>query len=295
MAKIYKQLVGNELYKDYVTPLSIIGENTHDDINPLTLYVNVQPEFFEIKLTYLEETITFDSEGAPSGSTFAPSIIFWNKINLNQLTSKNSFCDNSLWTIKLSDMFSTKNISDTGEISPAELLSFQIHDQFSETFINKGNSANKDNVSDYLYQIFVPFTNNADMTEFTYKIFVDSSVYGIDKKTIPLVIDESSPAKTIIQTESIKNSELITPITVTGPDTISPDSSITVNFQTTPGVSFVYLEQVHGILPQLKVPVSNGNGSFKVLTTGMEAGDDIQVKIGFKKYNNVTQYTKTIS
>jgi hypothetical protein len=295
MAKIYKQPVANELYKDYVTPLSIIGEMSQADINPLTLYVNVQPDFFEIKLTYVEEILTFNSEGAPIASTFTPSIVFWNKVKLSELTSKNSFCDNSLWTVKLSDMFARKTVSNTGEISVRELVSTQIRDQFSNTFINKGNSVNKDDTSDYLYQIFVPFTDGANMTDFTYKVFVDTTFYGIDAKNIPLVIDPSSPSKDIIQDGTIRPIELITPITVTGPDTIAADSSVTVNFETTPGVSFVYLEQVHGILPRVKVPVVNGTGSFKVLTTGMSTGDEIQVKVGFRKWNNVVQYTKTIS
>jgi len=85
---------------------------------------------------------------------------------------------------------------------------------------------------------------------------------------------------------------LLPEITVTS-STIAGDI-VTVNFTTDSKINNIYLVQSEGYLPKSKIPVTNGTGSFKVVTTGMDAGDTIKVKMGFKYWVNRTEFTKTL-
>lgn len=70
---------------------------------------------------------------------------------------------------------------------------------------------------------------------------------------------------------------------------------ITVNFTTDPNVEFIYLEPSVGALPKVKIPVdAQGSGSFKVVTTGLDSGDEVRVKLGFKFWTSRAVFTKTI-
>ena len=86
--------------------------------------------------------------------------------------------------------------------------------------------------------------------------------------------------------------ELMPEITVTS-STLEGDI-MTVNFETADTVNFIYLVQDAGYLPKVKVPVTNGSGSFKVVTTGMDTGDVVKVKLGFKYWTNRTTFTTTL-
>jgi hypothetical protein len=293
MTKIYKNIVTNSLYEDLITPTDAVVSDSN--INPITFYVDVQPSYFEIKCSYLKEVIGVNEDGSPAEPTYPEEIYFWHKIELADFIAKKSMCDNSLWTVRHDDFYSHSITSDTGVVGPITVNPLQIQDQFASTYLNKGNFFDKSNNQSAIYQIFVPYTEGANMTDFTYRINIDETPYTATGKTIPVVIDPSSPAKNAIQTGSAKPIDLISPITLTGPSTISADSTATITVETTPGVSFVYLDQVHGILPLVKVPLTNGTGSFKVVTLGMSAGDEVEIKAGFRKWNNVTAYTKTIS
>jgi hypothetical protein len=85
---------------------------------------------------------------------------------------------------------------------------------------------------------------------------------------------------------------LIPEITVTS-STVSGDI-VTVNFTTDSKMNNIYLVQSQGYLPKLKIPVTNGAGSFKVVTTGMDTGDVVKVKLGFKYWTNATEFTKVL-
>jgi hypothetical protein len=87
--------------------------------------------------------------------------------------------------------------------------------------------------------------------------------------------------------------ELMPEINVTS--SAQTDDILTVNFDVTSDkVDFIYLVQDSGYLPKLKIPVTNGSGSFKVVTTGMNSGDLVRVKMGFKYWVNRNTFTKTL-
>lgn len=135
-------------------------------------------------------------------------------------------------------------------------------------------------------------------------------------------IVSADPDYDTILPEMLRNNIPITPqgdhrVTVTGnltkhpadptvviPDTLLPEITVTsstiagdivtVNFTTDSKINNIYLVQSEGYLPKSKIPVTNGTGSFKVVTTGMDAGDTIKVKMGFKYWVNRTEFTKTL-
>jgi len=85
---------------------------------------------------------------------------------------------------------------------------------------------------------------------------------------------------------------LLPEITVTS-STVSGEI-ITVNFTTDSKISNIYLVQDSGYLPKTKIPVTNGAGTFKVVTTGMDTGDVVKVKMGFRYWVSRNDFTKTL-
>ena len=49
----------------------------------------------------------------------------------------------------------------------------------------------------------------------------------------------------------------------------------------------LYLEETGGYLPKKRIEVQNGTASFKVMATGLDAGDKFKVKVGFRSYSGV--------
>jgi hypothetical protein len=284
MTKIYKHQLPNSLYKE------IVSHPTPSTINPITFWIDVKPSYFEIKATYLKEVLA-ETGASKETKEYTSEIYFWHKINLTDFLSKTSMSDNSLWSVSKDSIVAGHMY--TEEIGPLVLFRAQIKDLFSITYNNKANFYNNASEGNDLYQIFVPAISDADMTKFTYRLICDSAKY--DEKDLPVVIDPTCPAAEMIQENAITIQGLITPITATGPSSISPDSVFSVDVSTDSSISAIYVEQVHGVLPRLKIPLTNGAGTFKVSTIGMESGDNVEVKIGFKKYTNVVTYTKTVS
>jgi hypothetical protein len=86
--------------------------------------------------------------------------------------------------------------------------------------------------------------------------------------------------------------EMLPAIEITS-STVSGDV-ITVNFSTDTNISTVYLGQDVGYLPKTTASVTNGTGSFKVVTTGLDAGEEVKVKLGHKYWSNQVTFTKTL-
>jgi hypothetical protein len=295
MTKIYTKSFHTPLYKSAVTPTEKVNGKLEDvssvNINPITLWWNVTQDYFEIKAIYLEETSLNPDGSFSENLLYVQKPFFWHKINITALKSKTGFTDHTMWSVKYSDLYHQFSITTDGVTSAADIDAVQINDVFSETLLNKSNYATKETALNTLYQIFVPYSNNSDMTSFTYRMMLDEYNYG--GSTIPYVIDPTASPAADNTPNAVR--DLIQPITFSGPTTLAAGSTATVTVNATPGISYVYLEQVHGILPKVKVPLTNGVGTFNVVTTGMSAGDQIEVKAGYKKWTNASTYTLTLS
>lgn len=293
MTTIYKYKVTNGCFKTLVPQASYIPNEDpslpstveQPDIPDVTLYLDVTADYFEARASYNEIISLPDAEGNLVESS-QPRELYWVKLSLDTLKSKISLADQSLWSVHIDDLYTVTDHNAATEITP-----FQIFDVFGNTIDTKGQYA--DINKNEIFQIFVPFINGATMLDFDIRLTVDET--GYNGKSINYVVDPASPAKNLLVEQGKKPAEFISQITATGPATISANSSAIINISTLPGISAVYLEQVHGILPQVKIPLTNGQGSFTVLTLGMAAGDEVQVKLGYKKWINGNMYKKVIS
>lgn len=70
-----------------------------------------------------------------------------------------------------------------------------------------------------------------------------------------------------------------------GEHTIDGDV-ITVNFTTDDDVDFIWLEKVVGHLPKEKIAVTNKAGSFKIIKLGLDSGDVVETKLGYRYWVN---------
>jgi hypothetical protein len=275
----------------------------HDQVIPETgtpptikIYVDVQPSYFEIKMSYDTVNIfdiTIDDQEPETRTETKTHYLLWHKLPLTALQGNTGFSDQSLWAIADNVKLETgerNKFDQNGDPEAWVISSNELVDAFANTVATKPSVSYTDSSPAYdtTYDVFVPFLNGLDMTKCEYRLYLDQN--------LTYEIDPTSPAAADIVDVSGRVKEMIAPITVTGPSTIDADSTITVDVTTIPGIYAVYLEQVYGILPKTKVLIdAAGNGSFKVLTSGMDVGDTVEVKVGFKKWVNRATYSKTIS
>jgi len=87
------------------------------------------------------------------------------------------------------------------------------------------------------------------------------------------------------------------PITASTTQTVvEAGDNIVVNVQTSdPTIDFVYLEPVLGVLDRTTVKLTNGSGVFTIITNTLSAGDEVEVKLGYKYYTGLTKFVKTLS
>lgn len=235
------------------------------------LYIDAQPELLEVKLY------------TPATEVVPERVLLWQKIELDSLKSLNGFVDQTLWTT----LDSVDFIEVDGQQSPITIHPGQIVDILSKTLSSKSmkNSAE----SGYSRTPFV--------------IYVGDSSGDFDDFTMILRLDNleefvfEGPSASSITNEIVQYAkDLIPPITLSSTQTsVGVDSSITVNVSTDPSVKEIYLEQVYGILNKMRVPLTNGSGTFNILTTGLEVGDMIRVKAGYKKYTGIADFNITVS
>lgn len=57
----------------------------------------------------------------------------------------------------------------------------------------------------------------------------------------------------------------------------------------------IYLEGIHGVLDRTEVIMTDGVGTFNILTNTMSSGDIVDVKLGHKLFSNLIRFTKTLA
>jgi hypothetical protein len=76
---------------------------------------------------------------------------------------------------------------------------------------------------------------------------------------------------------------------------VTAGNPVTVQLHTHPNIKKLYVEQVCGVPDRLEVKLTNGTGTFKILTTTLEPGETASAKVGFKYWTNVETVTKILS
>jgi hypothetical protein len=84
--------------------------------------------------------------------------------------------------------------------------------------------------------------------------------------------------------------------TSTEQTTVNVGDTITVEVQSSDAnLDIVYLEPICGIVDRTRVNLTNGIGTFNILTSSLKTGDIIDVKINHRSYTGVGRFTKTLS
>ena len=78
--------------------------------------------------------------------------------------------------------------------------------------------------------------------------------------------------------------DLFAPTTVDSIDVL--EDMVIFNVSVDQNISQVYVGQDSGSVVKTKVPVVNGVASIKILKSGLETGDTISAKIGYKYFSN---------
>lgn len=298
MSKIYLINNSNNNHHDVVIPKSMtLGEQDElliakENAPVINVYVDVQPTFFEVKMYYTEieniaevtnpETL----EVTPATTITHTKYLVWHKLDLNTLTNINGFNDQTGWSVD--DNVQTLNYTDSIPIA-RDLGDHDLVDVFSMTLISKPSRLTTRLSPHYKssWSMFVPFITGADMTDFVYRLNLDEG--------LTYEIDPTSPAKDDIINSIVSFKDLIAPITVTQPAGLSPDSVAEVTVNTLPGIDSLWIEPIVGQVNKTKVKLVNGVGKFNIITTGLETGDTVEVKLGYKKWSNATSYKQTIT
>lgn len=146
------------------------------------------------------------------------------------------------------------------------------------------------NISDVpLFYIFVHNKNFDSMKELTYR-------FNYGHTTATDVIIGPSARDFISTVTDIAFTDMIDPIYVsTTADPITAGNPVPVYVKTSPYINYIYVTQVCGIPDRTKVTLSNGTGTFNILTTTLQPGETAEAKVGFKHWFNTDTIAKTLS
>jgi hypothetical protein len=214
------------------------------------------------------------------------------KLDYTLITEHNNYYDQTMWAFTgpcinaaLSGLSQAEN-KNTYFYSITEediipVLKRTILTKFSKLFETPGLNAH------CLFRFFVPSASMSP-NDIDY-------IFGADENYTASVKYNNSTAQT---TELNKMFDLVEPIQITtnkDSSNINPGDTITVNVSTAANISFVYVEQISGNINRTMVPLQNGIGNFTVSTSGLETGDVISFKVGFKYATGLAKFTKVIS
>jgi len=207
----------------------------------------------------------------------------WFKVDLNTIKQHPGFADQTCWTI-----FNTtlQRRDENGNIILSEVRMFELAEIFAHSYNTKiANATSPDSkTSNSLFKIFIPYAEDNTLENATITL--------IDEPLVNTIFTGPS-ASSISEEPATTLRDMLDPITIVGDAaTISADSSIEVTVQTGSKIDEIWLDPVVGICNKTRVAINNqGVGKFKIYSTGLESGDTIRVKAGFKKYTSLAEFT----
>lgn len=145
-------------------------------------------------------------------------------------------------------------------------------------------------------QMIVPFTSRA-LKDCTYSLCYNEE-HGFASN-----IKKWAEVTFVDVTQNGYNFKFYPILKIAGDKTVEKDGTVTLNLTLTtpegeslPGeTSEAYIESISGYLPKTRVQVKGGTKTpFKVMALGLDAGDEIRVKVGFRHYTGVAEHTLTV-
>jgi hypothetical protein len=136
-------------------------------------------------------------------------------------------------------------------------------------------------------RIFIP-SITGDFTTFEYSVYNEVGGNEIE-------VEVNAPHTLSNELRSWKQFfSTITTTTQQATPAVGDIINVTVNSSDT-SLDMVYVEPIVGIVDKTRVKLTNGIGSFSILTSSLESGDVVDVKLNFKHYTGVARFTKTLS
>jgi hypothetical protein len=127
------------------------------------------------------------------------------------------------------------------------------------------------------------------MKELTYRFN-----YGVSTATDILIGPSARDFASTVT--DISFTDIIEPIYVsTTADPVAAGNPVPVYVKTASYLPFVYVTQVCGIPDRTKVTLTNGTGTFNIITTTLLPGEKAEAKVGHKTWFNTDKITKTLS
>ena len=139
-------------------------------------------------------------------------------------------------------------------------------------------------------QIYVPF-GSCDFSNCSFSLALHPD-FG--------VIGNMDPGAEVTFADVLKGASRAFPkLAISGPTEVAIDGSalLTLSLKTSSGTLIkdaspqVYLEQTAGYMPKCRVVPQDGKAQFKVMALGLDVGDTIRVKAGFRHYGGLAEHT----
>lgn len=202
------------------------------------------------------------------------------------ITNHALYSDQSIWTVSLDVI--NNNTKTHENCSQYVVKSSDIISMFSNTINTKDETIGREkyNTHGVPFRIFVPSKNST----------IEDLVI-VQLNPIQQVEYDVYSSVTLMAGQNILSwKDLISSINISGPSSINANESFTLSVQTEESsISEVFVEPICGYVNKTRVLLQNGTGSLQVDTSGLNTGDIIDIKFGFKQLTGIARYTKQIS
>lgn len=262
-----------------------IESSRYDNFVPFPSIVDGQPvaQNIKISISKVENSILVSVLNKDTDNT-----VFDVEIPFDSIKNNSSFAAQTLWCISDSIIpqytYIDYSTSERHVVKPEELVNM-----FSTTLLTQEKFIAQPKFSSYRspVRIFVPF-KEATIDDV---YIVGMPATPLDRP-VELNVELDMPEADVIETWK----DLVSVITVTGPTTVNADEIIDLTIQSSDlSVEEIYVEPVSGFVNKNRVALTNGVGTLKVNCLGLEAGDKIDIKLGYKYLTGMTRYIKSIS
>jgi len=255
------------------------------------VYTSNEANFVHI-IDITPQTLTYQLKDTDT-DTLYHNLVF----NLDNLKQNQRFGEQTWWAID--DRYITYDSVNAGTSSLINIPSDGFISILDDTYVSKRGAIARFGVDNYdmcPIRIFVP-TADGDFTTCSYAVIIpdttDLHLNGVDLNPQPTTIDVTGG--TVVEGEFYWRS-LLSKVTATTQSSSTAGTSIKVNVTAEEtNLKKLYLEPICGVLDRTEVKLTNGSGSFNILTSTLIAGETVEVKIGHKKFSNITKFTKVLS
>lgn len=266
--------------------MKVTYSNSYDRASGYTASITLDGKDLSISLFYTQDPTTMGKGEPVDGDKISPhwagaKLVAYSTLVLNydDIAATAPWQDRSVWTGTgrfLADLL----------LPPAKHTKLW-HNVTAETFNNKvrptNHFMNQMRTSPLDMGAFLMYVPFKDSTFDECGLHILSMIEGVPHLFNGEPIPEGETDPMTAQTSIMPR------LSITGPATVKADDKTTLDIQLNDAAGNLivrdgeaYLEAVSGYLPKTRVSLVGGKGRVGVHALGLEAGDDIRVKVGFK-------------